>query len=322
METGQLRSEQELRALIDTLPHDEIVHAFGYGSGIFDQGGSPSHGVRQAQHPIIDLIIVVKNAMNFHQCNIELNPHHYSGVRNARACAVIQNHQLPPNKIWQNPGVFFLVTDSLKYGVVERERLLHDLQNWSYLYIAGRLHKPTVTVLTDDNILHAQENRNLPGALAAGLLLLERETFPADLLFHTIASLSYQGDPRMSVGAEDPEKIVKLVQGSTAAHLDRWHRLYGPAVGRLEENGILTRATDGHWAWDARSPSARQFLWHQLPFHTTATTMTTPLATHLSRTVAPPARYQALKGVVTAGPSRSLAYAYRKLTKGVLRRWK
>lgn len=30
----------------------------------------------------------------------------------------------------------------MKYGVMSRDALLHDLRTWSYLYVAGRMHKP------------------------------------------------------------------------------------------------------------------------------------------------------------------------------------
>ena len=50
---------------------------------------------------------------------------------------------------WNNKaaGLFFnafVKTEfgELKYGVVSTENAMNDLQNWSHLYLSGRLHKP------------------------------------------------------------------------------------------------------------------------------------------------------------------------------------
>jgi hypothetical protein len=44
------------------------------------------------------------------------------------------------------------------------------------------------------------------------------------------------------------------------------------------------------------------------------------LSERLARIVAPAARYQSFKGIVTAGPQKAWKYAARKLSKGLLRR--
>jgi Phosphatidate cytidylyltransferase, mitochondrial len=80
----------------------------------------------------------------------------------------------PFHTFWSNPGLYFhLVEDidninhststqksrpstssmsqqpsmqGIKYGIVQCDTLLYDLQQWSHLYLAGRMHKPIVPI--------------------------------------------------------------------------------------------------------------------------------------------------------------------------------
>lgn len=98
----------------------------------------------------------------------------------------------------------------MKYGVVGKDALLEDLRGWTELYFAGRLHKPTLTLKGDEDVDKAKEG-NLGFAAAAAVLGMG-ETFSKGELFTEISTLSYRGDPRMSTGAEDPNKVKKLVE--------------------------------------------------------------------------------------------------------------
>ena len=59
----------------------------------------------------------------------------------------------------------------IKYGVVDVHRMVDDLCSWRHLYIAGRMHKPVVTVKEDARVSEAQQG-NVRSAAAAALLLL------------------------------------------------------------------------------------------------------------------------------------------------------
>lgn len=337
---GQLTSIDALRQLLEeTLPQDEIVYALGYGSGVLSQQLTDITKDDDKEVKVIDVIVVVRNSLAFHQANLEQNPHHYPWHMTASSATWWQRHSLETS-LFRNPKVYFVVTDRLKYGVVQVQDLLEDLSAWKYLYLAGRMHKPTVEIVSrqqnDDDtemlIRRHQESRNLPAALAASLLLLHASssaplpetTLPPSRVYTEIASLSYSGDFRMSAGAEDPQKINKLVQ--SPGQLQRFERLYKNAAERLERDGLLHVDTDD-WTFDASSLTARKRLFSDLspslqplyqanqPFNDSITL----LRSALSSIVAPAARYQSVKGIATAGLLRSAQYAARKLSKGVFR---
>lgn len=400
-----LRSPRELRALlhdvfpfllddnVDSNNNHNVVHAFGYGSGVLPQQQQPSGSDTESNEEklVVDAIVVVRDAELFHRANLRCNAHHYnSTMQSPHACAWLQRHRLPTcvHPYLNNPGVYFHVVrgtanhnSNIKYGVVELSDLAADLRHWTCLYLAGRLQKPVVHVpihMNEDNdndyedddnvVLKLQNEHNLPAALAAGLLLQsndddkitdEPQPPPNDSmarmqqqqqqeLYARIASLSYQGDFRVAVGAEDPHKISRLV---ATPHLPRWNALYQPATRALREEGILTATTTTattatttgmdqqqssallRFDWDDQNPLAHARLWRSLPRHVrqkcrirndnaTAHSLKVyqaaarTLPTILESIVAPAARYQSMKGLWTAGISTSAAYAWRKLQKG------
>jgi translocator assembly and maintenance protein 41 len=234
--------------------------------------------------------------------------------------------------------VYFNVTDEgMKYGVVQLDDLLEDVTKWKYLFLAGRMHKPVVTVIDRQevgaplSVQWQQETSNLPAALSAALLLhwLERRddreisntttVNPLDV-YTKIASLSYSGDPRMLLGAEDPRKINKLVQST--GQPQRFQSLYRPALQRLEHESILSvESQENTWTWDSGSPLARAHLCSSLPVNLQGLQNDpSALPAALAAIVGASARYQSFKGLWTAGVRKSVWYATRKLTKGLLAR--
>jgi mitochondrial translocator assembly and maintenance protein 41 len=339
--------------------------------------------------PLVDIIVVVREARAFHDVNRRINPSHYpsansswwwSSSSSTAAAATdwatwIQCHTLPEylHPYLRNPQLYFMLTDDgFKYGVVQLDHLLDDLHHWRYLYLAGRLHKPTVTITGDNNNSHeddgataavrilveeAQQSTNLPNALVTALALWQEEDGGDDAavavaddvnVFTTIASLSYTGDPRVGLGAEDPHKVQSLVLGGGGGHhnkgnnrhpyhLDRWRRLYEPAMRSLEQRGLFSISTttqqqqqqqlhdEKRWRLEWDREGIRRHLPRALLRHDddnnrriiTTTTTTPPLIRDRLRSiVAPAARYQSLKGLLTARPQRAWDYVVRKLAKG------
>ena len=80
---------------------------------------------------------------------------------------------------------------TVKYGVVQRCSALQDLLDWDYLYVAGRLHKPVLT-LKECPLVAAAQRHNAASAVAVALLLLPQR-FSWDSMMHKLCSLSYRG---------------------------------------------------------------------------------------------------------------------------------
>jgi translocator assembly and maintenance protein 41 len=324
---GQLTSQSALAKIVEQFPQEHLVHAFGYGSGVFSQ----TLGQGKKHEGMLDMIFVVDDAYEFHKSNAQVFPHHYATwLRYSGLAPRLQRHF--PLK---DAHVLFHVVDDpvpMKYGVVHIDDLLRDLNDWESLYLAGRLHKPTLPILSNipDELLDAQQ-RNLQAAVAAALLLLpaaaaeeESDATTTSIawssFYSEIAALSYTGDFRMQVGGEDPQKISKLV--TAPGQLERFQSLYQePILKPLEQAGVLSR-TASKLEWNPRDTSARAYLTQQLPVRvrTHADTNGDHLAKALASIVAPAARHQSLKGIFTLGFRRSIQYASAKLSKGLLRR--
>ena len=278
------------------------------------------------------------------------------------------------NSIWSrgDPRVYFNLAPGLKYGIVQWEDWVDDLCNWRYLYIAGRMHKPILPLdLPPCTIAEQQQQRsvrnhmiqqyqqvNWSAALAAAFWLrLSSTTSSSSLsfsevdLYHTLAGLSYQGDYRMQVGAEDPYKLDKLVQAP--GQLARFGQIYRPLLQTwtggttsLPHNDSLLPMEISKTQTNSNGNNVDHepwtLTWHSNVLDTSITDDNRNytvgfLADHLPRSiqasmhkhqwnlsnvldqrVAQSARSQSLKGLVTAGPTQAFRYALRKLNKGIL----
>lgn len=98
----------------------------------------------------------------------------------------------------------------IKYGVISSQRLKRDLIDWDDLYLAGRMHKPTHTLMYDASVTEHQ-CFNIQSALRVALLSLPHK-FSLRELLHQICMLSYLGDFRMRF-AEDSKKVDRIVKG-------------------------------------------------------------------------------------------------------------
>jgi translocator assembly and maintenance protein 41 len=187
--------------------------------------------------PQVDLIFGVTYTQHWHSLNISQYPDHYSFLRRLGSGAVsyVQDNI--------GPGVYFnpyveINGMTVKYGVVRIDTLCRDLLSWDTLYLSGRLHKP-VKILRDDPSIRLANQRNLFSVIRVALLLLP-EKFTEQELYHTIASISYMGDPRMNVAAENPNKVKNIVDNQK----QHFHRLYAPLIDTLP-NIEIARGYDG-----------------------------------------------------------------------------
>ncbi|KAJ6256282.1 hypothetical protein Dda_8779 [Drechslerella dactyloides] len=215
-----------------------IRYAFAYGSGVFSQGTSSS------EKPMIDLIFGVTYTQHWHSLNLTDHRDHYSFLGRLGSGVVTRVQDDFGAGVYFNTYVELngmtlcviiltgvrakgVVLQMIKYGVVSLDTFCRDLADWETLYLAGRMHKP-VKILRDDARVRLANQANLLSALRVALLLLP-EQFTEEQLYHTIAGISYMGDPRMNLFTENPHKVANIV----ANQLPNFRRLYSPLVDTL-----------------------------------------------------------------------------------------
>ena len=255
----------------------------------------------------------------------------------------------------------------VKYGVVSSDDLIQDLVHWDHLYLAGRMHKPIVPIeltpksgCSDEERVGSMKTKNrahdindaqrtnLLSAVSASLLLCNTSnnqqspsslhSIPASKLYNTIAGLSYTGDFRMQIGAEDKNKVEMLVD--TPGMIERWDEKYSETLDNLESLGLLS-VLNGIQSKDIETSltdmAIRKHLAQNLPLrlrnHSDVIVGSddnpesilhgsSVLRQELAKIVSPAAKRQSMKGLFTAGVVRSWRYALAKFAKGRLRKFK
>ncbi|KAA6415130.1 MAG: mitochondrial matrix Mmp37 [Lasallia pustulata] len=235
-----------------------IRYAFAYGSGVFPQApGSSSSGSSIHPHPssaitkvqkgggkMIDFIFGVSYTQHWHSINLQQHRDHYSAVGSLGSYLVSRVQDNWGAGVYFNPYVTVNGT-LIKYGVVNLDTLCRDLSEWDSLYLAGRLQKP-VKILRDDARVRLANQVNLISAVRTALLLLP-DTFTEQELYSTIAGISYMGDPRMSFGSENLNKVANIV----TYNLHNFRRLYAPLIENLPNVAFKdARCSQPGWADD------------------------------------------------------------------------
>lgn len=214
-----LKDVSKLKHLLELFPlRNEISYCFAYGSAVFEQklavnveAESANSSEKNDGRKMIDLVLAVDNPVTWHQENLAKNWSHYSGLRYLGAGTIAKIQQHFGAKIFYNT-LIPVGDEYIKYGVISTKDLVNDLLDWETFYISGRLHKPTLVLQQsqDNSDLTNALEINLQSALHAALLLLQ-EKFSEEELYLTIAGLSYSGDFRMRFG-EDRNKVEKIVR--------------------------------------------------------------------------------------------------------------
>jgi translocator assembly and maintenance protein 41 len=307
----------DLNALLadEGLPPATLVLA--YGSGAVPQAG---YAVAK-EPPMLDLIVVVEDAAEWHRANLALNRAHYSALAlgGPRFVATVQR---------ATAGVYYntlvLMQSSahrgrlMKYGVVSRADLEDDLVSWRWLYLSGRLHKPVLLAPCSSDSLQAALRANLASAVRAALLLLPAE-FTRQDLFLAVAGLSYGGDLRMLFG-ENPAKVRNIVE----PNLPRFDQLYAPVLGDFSDVCDFSDASASHACASGRcaqdtSAAARHSLAASLPAAAwqpgSAAVTPDALRARLRAVVGRASAVQTCKGLFTAGVAKSATYTAAKVGK-------
>ncbi|WRT64727.1 uncharacterized protein IL334_001661 [Kwoniella shivajii] len=339
--SDQQASYHRLRPIIDTF-EAPIDWAVAYGSGVMKQakakpGDPPS---------LTDLLISTPSAIDFHTINLRQNPSHYplhARLMGAGRIAHVQEN-------W-GAGVWY-VTDvklngtAVKYGIISTSSLITDLVEWETFYLSGRLQKPTLSLQSpsSSSTLTSALETNHKSALSMALLLCP-ESFEEDYLWEKIAGLSYSGDPRMSVpGAENPEKVRNIVRGEGAR--EGFRHMYGPFL--LQKGVTFDQGKELIWKENGEtslnqpiSAEHQAELFSSLPLSLRkaisthfpsieATALTgkdvwikdvgdprfrSIISTELRNIIHRPALRQSVKGLFTAGFTKSFWYALAKVRK-------
>jgi mitochondrial translocator assembly and maintenance protein 41 len=175
---------------------------------------------------MIDFIFGVSYSQHWHSLNLQQHRNHYSAIGSLGSYAVSKLQDSVGAGVYFNPYITINGVQ-IKYGVINLDTLCKDLSEWNTMYIAGRLQKP-VKILRDNPSVRLANQVNLISAVRTALLLLP-ENFTENELYFTIAGISYMGDPRMTVGGDDPRKVANIVKHQ----LPNFRRLYAPLIENL-----------------------------------------------------------------------------------------
>ncbi|XP_071550753.1 phosphatidate cytidylyltransferase, mitochondrial isoform X2 [Panulirus ornatus] len=282
---------------------------------------------------MMDFIFVVRDPHEWHKANIARNPRHYSFLRFAGPHFIANVQENWGAKIYFNTLVP-THEGMIKYGVISHTSVITDLLDWDTLYVAGRLHKPVFMLhqASEDEELHSALKINLYAALHTALLLLP-ESFSEDQLYMALAGISYTGDMRMHVG-EDQNKVTNIVQAQT----QEFRSLYAPVLKGLEEY-VLLDSSKGMGEQDT-SPPARLYHLSMLPkklqlmlikewnkdrrsrdledvLRAAAhdTDSADVIVKGIQDIVKISSLTQSVKGILTAGATKSVRYSWSKLKK-------
>ena len=196
---------------------------------------------------MIDFIFGVSYTQHWHSLNLQQHRNHYSAIGSLGSSFVSRVQDRWGAGVYFNPYVTVNGT-LIKYGVVNLDTLCRDLSEWNTLYLAGRLQKP-VKILRDDPRVRLANQVNLISAIRTALLLLP-PTFTEKDLYNTITGISYLGDPRMSLGAENLNKVANIVNHQ----LPNFRRLYAPLIENLPNVTFKDpRCTSPEWIDDPES---------------------------------------------------------------------
>lgn len=209
-----------------------IRYAFAYGSGVFQQSGHAT-----VKDNMIDFIFVVNDAFSWHYQTLKRYPNHYSFLNYFGPKSISKVQKNFGAKIYFNTLVEF-EDRIIKYGVIDLEDFTNDMLKWETMYVAGRLHKPVLSLKgVDDPSISNLLTRNLRSAVETSLLTLP-ETFPEEELYMRIAGLSYSGDVRMIIG-EDKGKVKNIVMPNIERFRDLYTEIISKSSALNVQNGIV-----------------------------------------------------------------------------------
>ena len=214
------KNEELLQKIVSNFPAG-ISLALAYGSGIFNQKDNV------CSKNMLDFVFVLEDALQWHEQNLQRHPSHYSFVKSLGVNAVVYLQDRYGAGLYYNTLVP-MEGRTIKYGTVNRKNFLVDLNEWVWLYLAGRLHKPVRIIHQGPGFSSAME-QNLYSAVNAALLCLP-ESFTEEELYLNVGGLSYAGDLRMIIG-ENKNKVQNIV----LPNVESFRSMYHPVLSKFGE---------------------------------------------------------------------------------------
>ncbi|CCH58341.1 hypothetical protein TBLA_0A05480 [Henningerozyma blattae CBS 6284] len=274
-------TEHQLAGIVNSFDAP-IQYSFAYGSGIFKQAG-----YSEKHKPQIDIILAVSDTNQFHSINLQQNSNHYSTLKYFNGTLINKFQNLGAG-IYFNPFVTINGVN-VKYGVISVSNLIKDLSDWETFYVAGRLQKPVKIIKNDPQIQYLNQ-LNLKGAatLAKYISLKNSEDGKIDefKFYENITGLSYFGDFRFKLGGENPNKVHNIV----ISNFEYFQRYYKP----IYEDIVLN---DSFYLPDGITLDNAKHIIRQRTRKFSAS--------------------QAVKGIFTAGITKSVKYAWAKRLKAL-----
>lgn len=183
----------------------EAVGVFCYGSAAFKQDS-----YLPLDNPQIDMLFIVENMKEWHLANLRLNKNDYplTGKIYVNLC--------PANRLKGRNKVTYMSHikedgSMFKYGVKEIDDFILELETWSTFFMAGRFHKPVLSIKSTGELDGAiLDNREMAFWIAT--LFCDEVTSRKEILMK-LCSLSYVGTIRMQI-AENPRKVENIVNGN------------------------------------------------------------------------------------------------------------
>ena len=155
----------------------EHIAAYGYGSGVFKQSG-----YTDKDKPQKDIIIIVKDLIDYHSENMILNKGDYSWTGKL----YINNADI--SNLKGNTGIIYLSNikengSVYKYGTIEYGDFVRHLKLWDSYYLAGRFQKPIYPISEEVSLIPIiEENRRQ--ALLLSAFLQDDEKVSKKAMFH------------------------------------------------------------------------------------------------------------------------------------------
>ena len=294
----------------NTIPNAVCVKA--YGSSIAYQEGYSANEKKQ-----VDLIVVVDDIKTFYNDNMKKNSYMYN-LTPKIYCTIAKEKSLRKHASICYTTHINYGCDNYKMGVIEKKDVLDDLLNWKTFYIAGRFQKEMFTAIKDDDIEKANI-LNKRNALVVSLLLLDKDKNTLSDLYETLCSLSYKGDTRKMVKAEDPNKVKKLAKGSK----DFFDKEYKDktTLFKVTDDEKLLIDYDKVYSYIKALPtnlanSLNNVIEQKLPKDLERQKIKDEINKYLVKIIKSSSLGQTTKGILTTGPVNSISYVFEKIKKG------